>query len=149
MHETLDRIPPRAGRTTRLGLAAAIWTAVGTGLVLAAVGWLSAGAGAGVWLLVPCALAAGWVKARFALRELVRRNTRRILEGRARRFVGTVFSGPSWMLAVGFMALGFALRRTEVPRPYLALVYLFAGSALLLASAQAWLDWKAAHAAQN
>lgn len=143
MKDTLDRLPPRAGRGTRLGLAAAVWTAVGTGLVAAAVTWLSAGAGVVVWVLVPCSLALGWLKARFVLRGLVRRNARRISEGPASRFVGTVFSGPNWLLAVGFMVFGIALRRTPVPRPYLAPVYLFAGSALLLASMDAWSAWRA------
>jgi len=139
--DTLDRLPPRIGRTTRLGLAAAIWTVVGGGLVLVAMRWLRDGAGPVVWVLVPVSLAIGWAKGRYILNALVRSNVRRIVEGARSRFIGTVYSGPSWLLGFGFMALGLILRGTPAPRPYLALLYVFAGSALLLASVEAWTAW--------
>jgi hypothetical protein len=135
------RFTPRTSLRTRLLAAALLWSAIGTGLVVAGVRWL-VGTHAVAWLAVlPLVLAAGWFKGRFLLAPRAAANAARIVAAGEPRCVGGVFSWRSWALALGMMAGGILLRHSTLPRPWLGLLYATVGVALLAASTGSWIHW--------
>ncbi len=138
----LERVNPKASRRTRLLLAALMWTAIGTGLLVAGLHWLL-GARSAAWLAAfPVALVAGWAKGRFVLAPRAEANALRIIRAGEERCVGGVFSWASWGIALFMMAGGIALRRSPLPRPWLGLLYSAIGAALLAASLKSWDHWR-------
>jgi hypothetical protein len=136
------RLTPRASLRTRLFLAAVLWSAIGAGLLAAGLHWLL-GAHAARWLAVlPLAMAAGWFKGRFLLAPRAAANAARIVAAGEPRCVGGVFSWRSWLLALGMMAGGAALRHSPIPRPWLGVFYATVGAALLVASLGGWARWR-------
>jgi hypothetical protein len=136
------RFTPRASLGTRLLLAAMLWSAIGAGLLAAGLHWLL-GAHAARWLgVLPLAMAVGWFKGRFLLLPRAAANANRIVAAGEPRCVGGVFSWKSWLLALGMMAGGAALRRSPLPRPWLGALYATVGAALVIASLGGWARWR-------
>jgi hypothetical protein len=137
-----SRFTPRASLGTRLFAAALLWSAIGAGLLAAGLHWL-VGAHAAHWLAVlPLAVAAGWLKGRFLLAPRAMANAERIVAAGEPRCVGGVFSWRSWLLALGMMGGGAALRHSPIPRPWLGTLYATVGAALLVASLGGWARWR-------
>lgn len=137
----LQRFKPSSASRTRLLLAACMWTAVGAGLFVAGAHWLiSAGA---TWAATGAlaALVIGTVKGHLVLRRRARANAERIVAAGEARCVGGVFNWTMWLLALFMMGLGIALRRSSLPRPWLGVIYLTIGVAMLSGSAAAWTCW--------
>lgn len=133
---------PASSRRGRLLAAAALWSAVGAGLLAAGSVWLLSSRVPWVWFALAAAVAAGWAKGRWVLERVASRNARRILSGGEERCLGGAFSWGAWLLAAFFMALGFLLRRSPLPREWLGAIYVAVGAALLLASRVAWRHWR-------
>lgn len=118
-----------------------MWSAVGSGLALVGLGWLSRGERVVAAALLAAGLAVGWAKGRWVLERVARRNAERILRSGERLCLGGAFSWSAWGAAVGFSVLGAALRRSTIPSNVLGAVYVAAGAGLLLASRVAWAHW--------
>ncbi|MGB8646751.1 MAG: hypothetical protein WCF84_16035 [Anaerolineae bacterium] len=121
-------------RNWLLALAGVMWTGVGVMLCFYAVTWLE---DAWAWLAVALGLLGitiSVVANRWKFSELAIKNIDRIfgLPDRA-----CVFSFQAWkgyVIIVGMVALGLVLRNSPLPKPYLAVIYLAVGGALLQAS---------------
>lgn len=138
----LSRFKPAARVRTQLLLAACLWTVVGTGMTLAGAHWAL---GASAWwpaALLLLAVALGLAKGRLALE----RTGRRIAERIARRGDGTCLGGflswRTWLLVLAMMGLGALLRRSELPRAVLGVVYTTVGVGLLWGSRVLWAGWR-------
>ncbi len=135
------RFTPRASLSTRLLLAALLWSSIGVGLMAAGLHWL-VGAHATRWLAVlPLAMAVGWFKGRYLLAPRAAANAERIVAAGEPRCVGGVFSWRSWALALGMMAGGALLRHSPLPRHWLGALYSTVGAALFVASFGSWARW--------
>ena len=138
----VERFKPASSVRTRLGLAAATWSAVGAGLLAAGLFWLSAAGTPRFLALLALALLLGWLKARFVLEPRAAANARRIAAAGDGRCLGGFFSWGSWAFVAGMIVLGATLRRTALPRIWLGLLYGAVGVALLAASRVAWAEWR-------
>jgi hypothetical protein len=135
----LERYKPATSRRTRLLLASLIWTVVGTGLLTAGVRWALSGGHRWATPALLLALAAGWVKGALVLSRRARSNAERIAAGPDILCVGGVFTWGAWALVAVMMSGGWMLRHSGLPLFWLGLIYVFAGSALLLASTVSWV----------
>ena len=142
MHDS-SRLVPRTSRKTRLVFSALLWTAIGTGLVVAGARWLLSARSAAADAAFALAIVLGWIKGRFVLGPRAEANAIRILEAGEGRCVGGVFSWGSWGIAVLMMAGGIALRHSPLPRPWLGVLYAAIGTALIVASLRSWARFRA------
>ncbi len=115
-------------------LAGGMWTGVGVMLCLLAYGWLS---------LAPHLVAAlhgltGTVLSlgiyRFGFSRLASRNIGRICAMTEEASVFAFQAPQSYPIIVFMMALGFVLRSSPIPKPYLAVLYIGIGGGLFLSS---------------
>jgi hypothetical protein len=122
--------------------AGLLWSAVGSGLLIAGTRWLLTAPwriAAPVWVL---AVAAGFAKARFVLDRPARRIVSRIEERGDSRCLGGFLSWRSWILVALMMALGRLLRESPLPIPARGAIYAVIGVALLAASLRVWAGWR-------
>jgi hypothetical protein len=141
----LERWKPRAAGRTQLLLAAALWSCVGTALLLAGARWSLRAAGApGGFLLVALGAAAGLLKGRFVLDRAALRIADRIASRGDGRCVGGFLSARSWLLVALMSGAGRLLRGGLLPLPVAGTLYVAIGTGLLFSSRIAWLRWRAA-----
>lgn len=140
-----ERWKPRAAERTQLLLAAALWTCVGTALLVAGARWdlRAAGARDGA-LLVAVGTAVGLLKGRFVLDRAAARIADRIAARGDGRCVGGFLSLRSWLLVGLMSAAGRLLRGGGLPPALVGTLYVAVGCGLLFSSRVAWLRWRAA-----
>jgi hypothetical protein len=107
MTDLLTKLKPGVSRQVRLFLAAAAWTAVGLGLLIAGAN----------------------------------RVIGRIQASGDDRCIGGFFSWKTWILVVIMITAGTLLRRSDISRGVVGLVYVAIGIALLAASTLPWRAW--------
>jgi di/tricarboxylate transporter len=130
----MPRISPAVERRWLFAISGVLWTAVGAMLMTYAFVWL---APVGLHLeiaLGAAGLAIAAIAARYLFRGIARKNIDRIERGPDRASVFSFQPWKSYVLMVGMIALGIALRRSGVPKPALAVVYAAVGGALMLAA---------------
>jgi hypothetical protein len=132
-----DRIKPRLSARSQLLLAGVLWYAVAVLLGSRGIGWLIGAEWALVLGLVGVLL--GVLKARFIMERVARRAISRIRERDREKCAGGFFSWQSWLVVLGMMALGHALRLTATPRPLLGALYVAIATGLLIAGRLYWV----------
>jgi hypothetical protein len=133
-NDGIRRFTPRAGQRVQLFSAAAMWAIGATILLVRGVGFLHDS-----WFAALLALAVviGVVKSRYLLDRVARKAVLRIHErGRACYF--GFFSWKSWLFVIVMMGGGILLRRSGLPRDFLAVVYVGVGSGLAIADRIFW-----------
>lgn len=130
----IRRFTPRAGQRVQLFSAAAMWAIGASILLVRGVGFLHDNWFAG---LLALAVALGVIKSRYLLDRVARKAVLRIHErGRACYF--GFFSWKSWMFVIVMMGGGILLRRSGLPRDFLAVVYVGVGTGVALADRIFW-----------
>ncbi len=129
---------PAVPRRWLMGLAGILWGAVGVMLCRLAIGWLQPVRieQRVVLLGLGLALAAGMYRAAFS--RLVARNLERIGNLPARGCLFAFQPWKSYLVIVFMVMLGLGLRRSALPRPVLAVVYITIGVALILGGIKYW-----------
>jgi hypothetical protein len=130
----IRRFTPRAGQRLQLFSAAAMWAVGAAILLIRGVGFLHDS-----WFaaLLALAVAIGVIKSRYLLDRVARKAVLRIHErGRACYF--GFFSWKSWMFVIVMMGGGILLRRSGLPRDFLAVLYVGVGTGLALADRIFW-----------
>ena len=127
---------PSAKRSTLFLTAGLIWTAVGFGLIAAAVYWL---VNAEEYTLPATAasLLAGWCIYRFGFLRLVRENIARVQQLAPEKDRICVFAFQAWrgyLIVPVMIVMGYTLRHLPIGKIFLVPVYLGIGLGLLLAS---------------
>jgi hypothetical protein len=128
------RIKPSVSRRTLLLLAGLLWIGVGTMLLRFAAGWLQAGQVAHLFALVAVGVLAALLIHHFGFLRVVDKNLGRILPMEGKRCVFSFMSWKSYLVVVLMMAMGVGLRHSPIPKPYLAVLYIGIGLALILSS---------------
>jgi len=137
----VDRLKPAAPARRHLLLAAAMWSAVGTGLAVVGTVWtLRAPHPMSPWLL-PIAAVLGWLKARLILDRAGRRIVDRIEVRGDGRCLGGFLSLRSWALVAAMIVGGRLLRAGGVDLHLVGLLYVLVGTGLLVASRIPWRAW--------
>lgn len=138
----LERWKPAARARTHLLLAAALWSCVGVGLTVAGVHWSLGASRPWPVLVLAAALVLGAAKGRFALERTARRVAARIAARGDGKCLGGFLSWQTWLFVFTMMGMGAALRRSDLPRIVLGLVYATVGVALLWGSRVFWAAWR-------
>jgi hypothetical protein len=131
---------PAVTRKTLVLSAAVAWGLVGLFLSLRGAAWIPPRFPASLELIIG-ALSLGVLKGRFVFSRLALRNIRRIRElspHKERICIFAFQAVQSWAIILGMMALGILLRLSPIPRPWLALLYLAIGTALIYGSLPYW-----------
>ncbi len=130
----IRRFTPRAGQRVQLFSAAAMWAVGATILLIRGVGFLHDN-----WFaaLLALAVALGVIKSRYLLDRVARKAVLRI-HARGRACYFGFFSWKSWMFVIVMMGGGILLRRSGLPRDFLAVLYVGVGTGLALADRIFW-----------
>lgn len=130
----LEASKPTVSRRWLLVLSGLMWAGVGVMLNELAIGWLSSTRLTTALPLGAAGLLAGVVVYRRGFCHLAAKNIRRI-DGLPERVGLWAFqSGKSYVLIVFMMGLGMTLRRSPLPKPWLAVIYMAIGGGLFLSS---------------
>jgi hypothetical protein len=132
---------PGVSRQVRLFLAAAAWTAVGLGLMIAGTRWSLWSESALHPVFLVLAAAVGLTKALVILKHTAHRVISRIQTAGDDRCIGGFFSWRTWVLVLIMITAGTLLRRSDISRGIVGLVYVAVGIALLAASTLSWRAW--------
>jgi len=138
----VERFKPAASVRSRLLVAASIWTLVGAGLLAVGFRWTVVGQGVRGWAGLGVALLLGWLKGRYVLAGRGAANASRIIAAGEDRCLGGVFDWTAWLFVLAMIGLGYLLRHSDVPRPWIGVIYAAVGSGLVLASVGTWRRWR-------
>jgi hypothetical protein len=130
LRRLLYRFEPAVGRTVLARLSGAAWWAVGLGLVVAAGGWLAPEETGRASMLAAVGLVAA-MAAGHGFARVARKNLARLAALPDRRCVFAFQSWRGYGTILLMVALGFALRHSPIPKPYLAPVYIAVGGGLM------------------
>lgn len=115
-------------------LAGLLWIGVGVLLLGHAVTWMNAAdEAARPWLVIVGSAAALTIHHLGFLR-IVDRNLGRIQRLEGRRCAFSFMPARSYIMVAVMMGMGIGLRHSPIPKPYLAVLYLAIGAALILSS---------------
>ena len=117
-----------------LFLAGFMWLGVGTMLLFLSFSWLKAFQAPGSFLFAGIGFAIAMAVHHFGFLKIVDKNLDRILPMEGARCIFSFMSWKSYMIVIGMVAMGILLRRSPIPKPYLSMVYIGIGLALLLSS---------------
>jgi hypothetical protein len=126
----LLRFEPAVGRRALARLSGIVWWAVGIGLIAAAAGWLAEAPEDFAGLLAMTGLLASLLTGR-GFGRIADKNLRRLQGLPDRRCVFAFQSWRGYGTILVMIALGWALRHSPVPKPWLAPVYLAVGGGLM------------------
>ncbi|HEY5517143.1 MAG TPA: hypothetical protein VIL15_02630 [Coriobacteriia bacterium] len=115
-------------------IAGVIWMGVGILLLTYAVTWLAPVSVPLELELTVAGLAVAAVFLRFVFHGIVTKNIARIEGGPARVSAYSFQGWKSYLITVFMIVLGIVLKRSPIPKPDLAVMYLGVGLALMLAS---------------
>ena len=130
----LHRFKPAVSRQALLLLAGLMWIGVGTMLSSVAVGWLREGSSAHPFILAAMGVLIALIVHHFGFLRVVDKNLDRILPMEGKRCVFSFMSWKSYLLVGLMMAMGSGLRHSPIRKPYLAVLYVGIGLALILSS---------------
>jgi hypothetical protein len=119
--------------------AGLVWSGVGILLCALAYGWLvNAHSSWALWMGA-AGLALAVVIYRFGFAHIARSNIQRLHGFIEKACLFAFFPWKSYLLMVGMMGLGMALRNSPIPKFYLALLYESIGGAMILSSLHYYL----------
>jgi hypothetical protein len=129
-----DRMTIPVERRWLHAIAGVVWTGVGVLCITYAVMWLAPEALPSELVFASAGLVVAALFVRFVFVGIVRKNIVRIEEGPTHASAFSFQGWKSYLIAGGMIALGIGLRRSALPKPWLAIVYEGVGVALLLTS---------------
>jgi len=134
MNSFLKKFDPAVDKRVLIVLSGMIWSIVGIILCRLAVQWLAQTTRQhAIWLGV-----AGFVLAlvvhHFLFLRLLYKNIDRILSKEGRVCVFAFQPWKSYLIVIIMIGMGIMLRHSALPKPYLAVIYIGFGGAMILSS---------------
>ncbi len=134
MHSKIKKYDPAVDKRFLILFSGILWSIVGTMLCRLAINWLSQNNRPNaIWPGL-----AGFILAfliyRFGFLKLVSRNTDRILSKEGKVCIFAFQPWKSYLIVVVMILLGIILRHSPVPKPYLSIIYIGFGGAMVLSS---------------
>ena len=130
----LKKFNPAVSKAWLLALAGSMWAGVGVMLCAYAYGWLTAPFTQGALIYAGLGLLIAVAANRWGFTHLAVKNIRRIQGFRRKVCLFAFQAWKGYAIIIGMILLGLILRHSPLPKPYLAVVYLAIGGALLQAS---------------
>jgi hypothetical protein len=111
-----------------------MWLGVGTMLLFLSFSWLHAFRAHGSFLFTGIGVIVALVVHHFGFLKIVDKNLGRILPMEGTKCVFSFMTWKSYVIVAVMVAMGALLRHSPIPKPYLSIVYIAIGLALLLSS---------------
>jgi len=134
MHDKLKKLDPAVDKRFLVALSGLMWSVVGIMLCNLSVRWLLQSADRpGIWFGTAGIMLALMVH-HFGFLKLVDRNIERIVAKKGKVCIFGFQPWKSYLMIAIMIGMGTALRHSALPRPYLAIVYIGMGGAMVLSS---------------
>ena len=134
MNNRLRKFDPAVDKKFLIALSGIIWSVVGIILCSLAVQWLSHTTLQKGVLLAITGIALAFMIYRFGFMKLVDKNIERIRTKQGKVCIFGFQPWKSYIIIVIMIELGRTLRLSPLPKPYLAIIYIGFGGAMLLSS---------------
>ena len=129
-----EKFKPAVPRNYLLAIAGVMWSAVGLILCWRSYVWLKETHGVSALLLALLGIIFALIVFQFGFSRIARKNIDRIYHSHENACIFSFQAWKSYLIIVVMISLGIFLRRSPIPRQYLAVVYLTIGCALFLSS---------------
>ena len=130
----IGKYKPAVPRNVLIFMAGAVWVCVGTMLLVLAFTWLAQAPKVHRYAFLGAGFVLAMVAHHFAFLGTVDKNLARILATADKKCVFSFIPWRSYLLIMVMVTLGFILRHSAIPKPYLAVLYSGIGLALILSS---------------
>jgi len=134
MNLKMDKMKPAVDKNVLLLLAGLMWFGVGIMLLIMAVSWLNLFRIRGSWILAGTGVLIALGVHHFGFLKIVDKNLDRLLPMQGKKCVFAFITWKSYILIAVMIALGLLLRHSPIPKPYLAVLYIGIGLAMILSS---------------
>ncbi len=115
-------------------LAGFVWICVGVMLLILASSWLSNAANTNIAVFVAAGVVLALLVHHFGFLRIVNKNLKRILSMDGKKCLFAFIPWRSYLIIAVMIAMGIILRRSAIPKQYLAVLYIGIGLALILSS---------------
>jgi len=129
-----DKYKPAVARNILVFLAGFVWVCVGVMLLSLAFSWLSDTANANRTVFVAAGVVLALLIHHFGFLRIVNKNLSRILSMEGKKCLFAFIPWKSYLIILIMIAMGIMLRRSAIPKQYLAILYIGIGLALILSS---------------
>ena len=129
-----DKYKPAVTKNVLVFLAGLVWICVGTMLLFLAFSWLSKASHVNRAVFVGGGAVLALLVHHFGFLKIVDKNLKRILPMDDKKCVFSFISWKSYLIIAIMIAMGAILRRSAIPKQYLAILYIGIGLALILSS---------------
>ena len=134
MNRKLDKLKPAVDKRVLLLLAGLMWFGVGILLLWMAISWLHTFQVRGSWIFTGIGIITALFVHHFGFLKIVDKNLDRLLPMEGKRCLFSFITWKSYLIIIVMVALGIALRHSPIPKPYLSILYIGIGLALILSS---------------
>ncbi len=134
MNRKMAKIKPAVDKRVLLFLAGFMWLGVGTMLLFLSFSWLNAFRTHGAFIYGGIGVIVALVVHHFGFLKIVDKNLGRILPMEGTRCVFSFITWKSYIIVAVMVAMGALLRNSPLPKPYLSVLYIGIGLALILSS---------------
>lgn len=134
MDPKFTKFDPAVDKKFLIALSGIIWSIVGIVLCNMAVGWLSRTISYNTLLLGGSGILLSLLIHHFGFLKLVDRNIERILLKKGKVCIFAFQPWKSYLIILIMIGMGIFLRQSSLPKPYLAVIYIGFGGAMLLSS---------------
>jgi len=134
MHKGMDRFKPGVDKRVLLLLAGLLWIGVGTALLRVSFSWLRTAHTDVFSPFTAVGLVLALLIHHFGFLRIVDRNLGRLLPMEGKRCLFSFLSWKNYLMVAVMIGMGTLLRHSPIPRPYLSVLYMGIGGALVLSS---------------
>ncbi len=134
MIRKITKFKPAVNKRVLLLLAGLMWLGVGTMLLILSFSWLNAFSTHGSFLFGGVGVIVALVVHHFGFLKIVDNNLGRILPMEGSKCVFSFMTWKSYIIVATMVTMGALLRQSPIPKPYLSILYIGIGLALLLSS---------------
>ena len=134
MNRKLDKLKPAVDKRALLFLAGFMWAGVGTILLFLSYRWLKASHVNGSFVFAGIGVVVALMIHHFGFLKIVDKNLGRILPIEGKRCMFSFMTWKSYIIVAVMVAMGVFLRHSPIPKPYLSILYIGIGLALILSS---------------
>lgn len=134
MRTKLQKFDPAVDKKFLIAISGILWSVVGIVLCNLAAGWLSGSPGRSALWLGAAGAGLSLLIHHFGFLRIVDKNIERILSKSGKVCVFAFQPWKSYLLIIIMVGMGMFLRHSSLPKPYLAVIYIGFGGAMLLSS---------------
>ncbi len=134
MKQRIANIKPAVNKEILLFLAGFMWFGVGLMLLFQSFFWLNAFHVHGSFMFCATGVAVALVVHHFGFLKIVDKNLGRILPMEGTKCIFSFITWKSYVMIAVMVAMGQLLRHLPIPKPYLSIIYIGIGLALMLSS---------------